>query len=168
MPIVATDIKFRLSGGAANADPNASLGGAESATAIVDATVDNLFDDVSGAESSAGDTEYRCFYVHNGHATLTLTGATIWIDTNTPSADTDVSIGLDPAGVNGVATTVADESTAPVGVAFSKPAVGTPITIGDLPAGQKQAVWVKRVVNAGAAAVNSDSVILKVQGDTAA
>lgn len=30
MPIVAADIVFRYSGGAANVDPNASLGGARS------------------------------------------------------------------------------------------------------------------------------------------
>ena len=30
MPIVASDIKVRLSGGASNSDPNASLGGIKS------------------------------------------------------------------------------------------------------------------------------------------
>ncbi len=34
MPIVAADIDFRLSGGAANSDPNAALGGAKSSTEI--------------------------------------------------------------------------------------------------------------------------------------
>jgi hypothetical protein len=168
MAILSTDILFRLSGGVGNADPTASLGGVESATNITDATVGNLFDNVSGAESSAGDTEYRCFYVHNNHATLTLQTAVIYIQTNTPSADTDISIGLDPIGVNGVATTVANEGTAPAGVVFSQPSSGAPLNIGNIAAGQKQAVWVKRVVSAGAAAVNADSVILKVQGDTAA
>lgn len=169
MPIASSDIKFRLSGGAANADPNASLGGAKSSTDIVDAAVQNLFDNVSGAEAAAGDTEYRCFYIHNGHATLTLQGAKVWIETNTPSADTSCQIGLGTSAVNGTEQTVADESTAPTGVTFSNAAgEANALTIGDIPAGQHKAVWVKRTVNAAAGAYNSDSVIVKAQGDTAA
>ena len=81
MAILTTDIIYRLSGGAANSDPAASLGGAKSSTAWVS----GIFDDVSSAEASAGDIEYRCLYVKNAHATLTLYSATVWISTNTPS-----------------------------------------------------------------------------------
>ena len=70
MPIASSDIKFHLSGGAVNADPNAALSGAISTTQVVDATVANLFDNVSGAETAAGDTGYRCFYVKNNHGPL--------------------------------------------------------------------------------------------------
>lgn len=169
MPIVAADIKIRLSGGAANADPNASLGGAKSSTDVVDATLHNLFDIVSSDEASAGDVEYRCIYVHNGHATLTLQNAKVWIQSNTPSADTSIDIGLGTSAVNGTEQTVANESTAPTGVTFSAPAVeGSALTIGDIPAGQHKAVWVKRTVNAGAAAYNNDNFVLRVKGDTAA
>jgi hypothetical protein len=170
MPIVSTDIKFRLSGGAANADPNASLGGAKSSVEIVDATLNNLFDQVSGAESAAGDTEYRCLYANNAHATLTLLGAKVWIQTNTPAADTDVAIGLGSSAVNGTEQTVADESTAPTGgVTFSAAAnEGAALAIGDVPAGQHKAIWLKRVITAGAAANALDSVVLRVKGDTAA
>ena len=45
---------------------------------------------------------------------------------------------------------------------------GNALTIGDIPAGQHKAIWVKRIVGAGAAAYNADSVVIKVQGDTAA
>lgn len=165
MPIAASDIKFRLSGGAANADPNASLGGAKSAT---EAST-SLFDNVSSAESSAGHTDYRCIYVHNAHATLTLQGAKVWIQSNTPSPDTDVSVALAGEGVNGTAETVANENTAPVGESFSAAATeGAALSIGDIPAGQHQAVWVKRVVTAGAAAYTGDGFTLRVKGDTAA
>jgi hypothetical protein len=57
MPIVASDIHFRLSGGAGNSNVNASLGGAMSSTSITDNTQQNLFDDISGAESAAGEDE---------------------------------------------------------------------------------------------------------------
>lgn len=169
MPIVSTDIQYRLSGGAANADPALSLGGAISNTAIADATTHNLFDRVTGTESQAGDTEYRCFYVRNGHATLSLQGPVIYIQSNTPSTDTTVAIGLDPAGIGGTAATVANEGTAPAGVTFSTPASGTPLSFGgDLAPGAAIAVWVRRVVNAGAAAYNDDNAVFRVQGDTAA
>ena len=51
MPIVSTDIKYRLSGGSSNTDPTASLGGVKSTT---DAST-NLLDTVSSAEAAAGD-----------------------------------------------------------------------------------------------------------------
>ena len=169
MPIASSDIKFYLSGGAANSDPNAALGGAISTTQIVDATVANLYDNVSSAESSAGDTEYRCFYVKNTHATLTLQSAKVYIQTNTPSTDTAAEVGLGSSAVNGTEQTVANETTAPTAVTFSSAAgVGNALSIGNIPAGQHKAIWVKRIVNAGAAAYNSDSVIIKVEGDTAA
>lgn len=162
MPIVSTDIKYRLSGGASNTDPAAALGGAKSSTDAAS----TIFDDVSSAEATAGDIEYRCVYVHNNHGTLTLQGAKVWIQTQTPSADTDVAIGLGSSAVNGTEQTVANEGTAPTSVTFSAPSsFAGGLTIGDIPAGQHKAVWVRRTVNAGAAAA-SDSFALRVQGDT--
>jgi len=169
MPIVSADIDFRLSGGAANSDPNASLGGAKSSTEITAASLHNLFDQVASAESSAGDVEYRCFYVHNAHATLALQNAVIWVQTNTPASDTTVDIGLGTSAVNGTEQTVANESTAPSGVTFSAPATeGAALSIGNIPAGQHKAVWVRRTISAAAAANNLDNVVLRVKGDTAA
>lgn len=169
MPIAAGDIDFFLSGGSGNSDPDAALGGAISATEITDATVANLFDNVSSVESSAGDTEYRCFYVKNSHGTLTLQNAVAYIDTNTPSSDTSVEIGLGSSAVNGTEQTVADESTAPTSVTFGTAAgSGNALSIGDIPAGQHKAIWVKRIIGTDAAAYNADSAIIKVAGDTAA
>ena len=161
MAIVSTDIQYRLSGGASNSDTALSLGGVKSSTAA-----SNYFDDVSSSEAGTGDTEYRCVYVHNNHGTLSLIGAKIFIQTNTPSSDTDVAIGLGSSAINGTEQTVADESTAPTGVSFSAPTTfAGGLTIGDLAAGAHKAVWVRRTVNAGAAAY-ADSFTLRVQGDT--
>ena len=44
MAIVASDIKIRLSGGGANSDVNASLGGAKSSVEVTDNSLHNLFD----------------------------------------------------------------------------------------------------------------------------
>lgn len=162
MAIVSTDIKYRLSGGAANSNPAASLGGAKSSTDVPA----GIFDDVSSAEASAGAVEYRCVYVHNNHGTLSLLGAKLWIQANTPSGDTDIAVGLGASGLNGAETAVANETSAPAGVSFSTPsAFASGLSLGDLPSGQHFAVWVRRTVTAGAAAT-SDSFTLRVQGDT--
>lgn len=168
MPIISTDIQYRLSGGASNTDVNASLGGVKSSTSV-GTGLHNLFDVVSSAEASSGDTEYRCVYVHNNHGTLTMQSAKIWIVTNTPSTDTSIEIALGSSAVNGTEQTVANENTAPTGVTFSAPASeGASLSIGDIPAGQHKAVWIKRIVNAGAAAYNDDSATIRVRCDTSA
>src|SRR5262245_4328854 len=119
MPITATDILFPLSGGAANSDPNAALGGAPSSTQA-GAT---LFDDVTGAESAAGDTEYRGVYVKNNHGSLTWQQVKVWISADTPSADTDADIALAAEAVNVNMASIANENTAPGSVTFTNAAV---------------------------------------------
>jgi hypothetical protein len=152
-----------MSGGAANSDPAAALGGAKSSTSF---STNAIFDDVSSAEASAGDTEYRCFYVHNAHATLTLQGAKIWIQAQTSSGDTDVAIALGGEGLNGTAETVANENTAPSGESFSQPSsFAGGLTIGDLAPGNHYPVWIRRTVNATAASA-TDTWTVRVQGDT--
>lgn len=169
MAITAADIKFYLSGGAANSDPNASLGGIISTTEIVAATLNNLFDDVSGDESASGDTEYRGFYVKNEHGSLTWQNVVIWIQTETPSADTSVDLALAGEGVNVTMETIADESTAPVGESFTHITTkGTGLSMSNIAFGEFYGVWIKRIVTAAAAAANNDNAILRVEGETAA
>lgn len=172
MPIVASDIVYRLSGGTGNTDPNASIGGARSTAGggvITTDTINNVWDNVAGADSAAGDIEYRCIYILNNHGSLTLTAPVIWIDSNTASADTTVAIAIGSSAVNGTETAVANENTAPSGPTFSTPtSFGAGLALGDLAAGAHKAVWIRRTVTAGAAAANNDAYVLKVQGETAA
>ena len=157
MPIVASDIHLRLSGGSGNSDPNAALGGVKSSVSIVHATAHNLFDMGTAAELAAGDVEYRCFYIHNNHGTLTAQNSKIWISSNTPSADTTYDIGLGTAAINATEQTVANESTAPSGVTFSAAAnEGAALSIGNIAPGEHKAVWVRRTINAAAAAFTDD------------
>jgi len=168
MAIIASDIQLRLSGGASNTVSNSSLGGAKSSTSM-GTGIHNLFDIVSSAEAAAGDTEYRCVYVHNSHGTLTMQNTKLWISSNTPSTDSTVEIALGSSAVNATEQTVADENTAPTGVTFSAPSTeGASLAIGDIPAGQHKAFWIKRIITAGATAYNSDSATLTVKCDTAA
>ncbi|MFC7408717.1 hypothetical protein [Hydrogenophaga atypica] len=162
MPITSTDIQYRLSGGAANSNPDASLGGAKSSELV---PVD-LFDDVSSAESAAGDTEYRIIYVHNNHGSLTLQNAVIWISANTTGSR--IAIGLGASAINGTESTIANENTAPGGVTFSQPSSkGAGLSLGSIPPGQHKAVAIRRAVVAATPAAN-DTYTLSVEGDTAA
>jgi hypothetical protein len=167
MPIVAADIKeYRSTFSASGVD---SLGGAITATEVTDNTTHNIWDVVSSAESSAGDTEYRCIYVKNTHASLTLQSAKVWIQTQTPSSDTSIEIGLGSSAVNGTEQTVANENTAPTSVTFSTAAnEGAALSIGNIPNGQHKAIWIKRIVGSSATAANDDSYVLSYAGDTAA
>jgi len=155
MAIVAGDIVKYLSGGAANTTANLSLGGAGNAAATITSAVsNNLFDDTSGAESTSGATDYRCIYIKNTHATLTYSSASVFISAS-PTAGVTVDIGLDPIGVNGTATTIANEATVPTGVTFSHPVAAGTLSLGSLAPGDFYAVWIKRTIapaTAGAAA----------------
>jgi hypothetical protein len=258
VPITSSDLKLKLSiktGSAGNSqaqgDPNASLGKYISTTEITDATLDNLFDDVSGDENAAGTVEYRCLFVHNAHASLTLQSPKVWLsgkrcaaaastdkftfnshgfsDGEAVRVEAEYSYDTLPAGVNnsttyyvvssttndfklsatqggsaiditadGTATvrrfanctialaidnaaasaigsasaqadSVANETTAPSAVgSFSSPTTkATGLSLGNLPAGQCRAVWVRRTpLNVGARAV--DGTLPRVEGDTAA
>jgi hypothetical protein len=171
MAIVSTDIVFRYSvaaaaGNTTASSANASLGDQIATNGPTTAAANNVFDDVSGAESTAGDVEYRCLFGLNNHASLTLIGAVLAIDSET-AGGASVQIGLDPAGVtvkglaSAQAATVANESTAPAGVTFS----AGPLTIGDIVAGSVQGFWIKRTVPPGAAAAN-DGAVFSITGDT--
>src|SRR3990170_2746083 len=166
MAVAAENIRFRLSGGATNKSSNAALGGIMSADELNDDVPRNLFDDVTGGEAAAGDVEYRCYYVRNNHATDTASVVRVYITQDTPSAGTELDIGLDPAGVGngtttGVAVVIANEGATPFGVNFSHPttfALG--LDISSLGPGQAQAVWVRRTVTASAASAPNDQATL--------
>ena len=173
MAIVASDIVYRLSVAAAAGDttagtPATSLGDQVSTTAITTAQLNNVFDDVSGAESAAGDVEYRCIFVLNNHGSLTLTNATVEVLSQTAGGGS-IDIATDNIAVSAKgsgsaqAATVANESTAPSGVS----AFGAgPLALGDLGPGQVKGIWLRRTVSAGAGAVDPDGVVIRVNGDT--
>ena len=180
MAIVAGDILFKLSlktGAAGNAaaqpDVNESLGKYISTTAITDATLNNLFDDVSGDENAASDVEYRCIFVHNAHATLTWQSVVVWLSAEV-AGGANAAIAIDGVAASAIgaaaaqADEVANESTAPTGEAFSSPTTkATGLSLGNLAAGYCRAVWIRRTA-ANTAALDNDGVTVKAEGDTSA
>lgn len=178
MAITASDILYKYSVSAAAGDTTAgtaatSLGDQISTTAIADATLDNLFDVITGDENAASDVEYRCFFVHNNHATLTWENVVVWLSAEVASGAV-AAISVDTTGVtakgsaSAQAKTVANEQTAPSSQSFSAPTTkGTGLAIGNIPAGSVAAIWVRRTA-ANTAAVNNDGVTIRCEGDTAA
>lgn len=166
MPITAPNFSFRLSGGAANANGNTSLGGVKSSVAVPTG-IDGLFDAVSAAEALAGSVEYRCIYLHNASGADIMTTAKVWVDANTPSAGTTLAIGVGSAAVNATEQTVGGETAAPSGVSFSEPAsAAAGLAVGTLAAGQHKAVWLRRTVAAGSASSANDTWTLGFNCET--
>lgn len=175
MAIANEDIVWRLSGGASNTDPAASLGGAMSTDAggIITAgkTFNSILDDLSGTETAAGDIEYRCVYATNTHGTLPVVNPKLVLSTNVANVKDMIDVGLDLVGVNGTADTIADEATAPdPAVTFSHActdyANGLALSA-NLAAGEKVAVWVRRTVTAGMLADDDEFWAMEIQGDSA-
>ena len=180
MAITATDILFKFSVVAAAGNTTAgsaatSLGDQISTTQITDATLNNLFDDVSGDENAASDVEYRCIFVHNAHATLTWQSVVVWLSAEV-AAGANAAIAIDDLAASAIgaavaqADEIANENTAPgAGVgAFSSPTTkATGLSLGNIAAGYCRAVWVKRSA-ANTAALDNDGVTVRCEGDTAA
>lgn len=179
MPITSADIKVLLSKSTATAGyvetatTAQSLGKYCSTTEVVDGA-NTIFDDVSGAENAAQESEYRCVFVLNNHASLTLQNAVVFINSQVAGGAT-VAIATDnltqaPKDYTyAQAAFIANEDTTPVGVgSFSAPTSAiTGLSIGSLLPGNVRAVWVKRDTH-DTAALNNDGVTLEVDGETAA
>ena len=180
MAITATDILFKLSvvaaaGNTTAGTPATSLGDQISTTQITDATLNNLFDDVSGDENAASDVEYRCIFVHNAHATLTWQSVVVWLSAEVADG-ANAAMAIDDLAASPIgqesaqADVIADENTAPgAGVgAFSSPTTkGTGLSLGNIAAGSCRAIWIKRTA-ANTVAVDNDGVTIRCEGDTAA
>jgi len=166
MSIITADFVVRLSGGSSNNSGNAALGGSKSSNAA-STSVDALFDPVTAAQAAAGSVEYRCVYVHNANATDLMTALRAWIDANTPLAGTTLDIGVGTSAVNGTEQTIANEGTAPTGVTFSAPSdAASGLALGNIPAGQHRALWLRRTVTAGAGASANDTFTLGFDAET--
>src|SRR5690349_11473089 len=106
MSIIASELKTRLSvttGASGNVtaqgNVNNSLGKYISTTDIVDNTLNNLFSDITGAQNSGNQVDYRCMFLYNTNVALTYTNAVVWIS-NQVAGGASIQIGLDPSGIS--------------------------------------------------------------------
>lgn len=181
MAVLASDVLVKLSiktGSAGNAaaqpDPNASLGTWVSTTQLSGTALNNLFDDISGAENAASTVDYRVIFIHNSHATQTITNVGVYISAEV-AGGASIALAVDNIAASAVnastvqATTLATENSTPTGVgAFSSPTTqGTALSLGSLAAGQVKGVVVRRTA-ANSAAVDNDGFTLGVVFDSPA
>lgn len=164
--ITSSDLKVLLSGGASNADPDASLGGAVSSVELVDNTLNNLFDTVVGQESQTGDKEYRCIYIKNNHATLSLINPVVYVASQTTSETTDLKISV-ATETGSPVQSLPNENTQPSGQTFVlADGESNAISLGsDLAPGEVKALWVEWDITAGTVAI-IDSATIQVRGET--
>lgn len=153
---MASNLVFTLTGGAANAVPDDSLGGVGSSVELSATSLNNLFDDVSDAEAVAGDIEYRAIDIlNNGDAAASVVN--FFFSTQTTSPFTSIQAGLDST-----TQTIADENTAPSAVTFTEPTAGAPLAVADIAINGRQRVWIRRTVTAGAENLPDDLGTLSV------
>lgn len=95
MPIISSDIEMYKS------SVTNSAGGTITATAITDATLNNLFSQVTAAQAEAGATEYRKIFIKNNHASLSWQNVVAWILSETTSLEDTISLGIGTADDTG-------------------------------------------------------------------
>jgi len=163
-----------MSGGSANFNIDNSTGGGISTHAsgkITSDTMNNLWSNVSGPDATTGSTKYRCFYIKNANGTTALTGCKVWISSPTASPNDEVDISQDTTAGPGSNTTASSNGTTDPGSAsWRRPLSETDSNVitftGSLGPGQQQAMWVKRTVQAGAAAFASNVYEISISGET--
>lgn len=168
-------LKYTTTAGAAgNANTGTaagSLGKYISTTAVPDATLNAVFDDISGAENAASTVDYRGLGVHNSNASNPLENAVAYLSAEV-AGGASIAIGVDTTAASAVGSstaqllTIASETTAPAGVTFSSPTTaGAGVALGTIASGQVRGLWVRRTA-ANSAALSNDGVTLALAGDT--
>lgn len=77
----ASNISIVLSGGTVNLNPDDSIGGDPSSSPILDATLNNLFADVTADQTATGYEDYRCIYMFNDGPTPVYNFG-LWIESD--------------------------------------------------------------------------------------
>jgi hypothetical protein len=175
--IVAGDILLKYSvvaaaGNTTGSSAAASLGDQISTTAWAGGSLNDLFDDISGAENAASTVDYRCIFVHNNNGANALQNAVVYLSAEVAGgASIAVAADSTAASALGAATaqalTIANETTAPAGpLTFSSPTTaGAGVSLGTIPAGSVKAFWIRRTA-ANSAALSADGVTIAITGDT--
>lgn len=166
--------KFSVTAAAGNTTASAastSLGDQISTTQWTGGSLNDLFDNISGAENAASTVDYRCIFIHNSNAANTYENVVCWISAET-AGGASIAIGVDTTAASAIgsaspqAVSIATETTAPAGISFSSPTTqGAGISLGNIASGSCRAIWIRRTA-ANTAALSNDGVTLSVAGDT--
>lgn len=146
-------LEYRLTGGAANADPDASLGGDTSSESMSGTALNNLFDNVLPPEIESGDlTEYRAIELYNNGDATAKHVEFYFVDTT--NSESIVAVWLDTTGTQ----TIADEETEPTGASgnWTTPLVGSKLSLANLAVAAGHRLWIRRIVDQSADNLNDD------------
>jgi len=182
MPITESDLLYKYTGTAGTTNPETALGGSLGPNTIPSGVDNNVFDDVTGSESSLGEQHYRAIGIHNTLDTHTWMNTSIRVD------------GYDRAGSNydviyfgvekpvtgagdpdGTIQIIGSETTAPAAIGWTAEGApsayiaisGTDYT-GSIGADDWAGIWLQRSIPAGADAYSNRSCTIRVQGETSA
>lgn len=152
---MASQLQFNYTGGAGNANPDLSLGGIASTVKLLTVALNNLFDNVLPTDIAVADhVSYRAIDVYNFGD-----GTALHVDfyfTDTPNVESVLAAGYDATATQ----SIANDTTAPVGITFTEPTVSSRLSLPNLAPGEKARVWIRRTVDQGATNINDDTAYL--------
>ena len=154
---MASDLTFHYTGGAANADPNLSLGGTGSSVVLDTTALNNLFDNVGPDEiEGSPSVEYRAIDIVNDGD---VEGHNIeFYLTDTTNVESALAIWFDSVGTQ----SIANETSEPIGASWTLPLVGSKLGFSDLAAAGTYRIWIRRTVDQDADNINEDTATLHV------
>lgn len=148
------------------------LGKYASTTAWAGSVLNDLFDDISGAENAASTIDYRGLALLNNNASNILQNAVVYLSAEVAGgASIAVAADSTAASIKTNASAqmlqIASETTAPAGpLTFSSPTtIGAGVALGNIGIAFVKGVWVRRTA-ANSAALSADGVTLAFAGDT--
>ena len=161
---MAAILEFRLTGGSANSNPDASLGGAMSSNTLEPSGANNLFDNVSPSEAENGDQEYRAIDIYN-NGDATAEAVAIYMSAETSSTDTSLDFYNDGTTHDGSdqGDTIADEGTEPAGASWSHYTSGSKLDLPNIPISEATRVWIRRTINSSATNTASDTSTITLE-----
>ncbi len=153
-------ISLFFSGGVANTNPAASIGGAISTT-LASST---LFGPISDSDFGVGRVLYRCVYAKSD---IESNAVKAWVSSETPSGNTTVALGWGAAAIDATEIAVPTESVTPSNVTFVSPSTkGSATSAGLFLAGQYRALWIRYTITP-TATLPQEQFVLSVEGDVA-
>jgi hypothetical protein len=159
--ILTTDIEFLLSAPMAASGytmpgvPGNCLGKFASTTQLSATFLNNIFQDLTGAQNAAGQVDYACLFIYNGNASDTMLNPVVWLPTALLGSGNTATfaVGADPTTPSilgsGTAQAVVIQNPlqAPAGVTswYSPSATQSGgVALPDIPAQDVAAVWLQR------------------------
>lgn len=176
--IVGSDIvtRYTTTSGAAGDSTAGTAGGSlgkyASTTAWAGGSLNDLFDDISGAENAASTVDYRGNAVLNNNASNVFENPVIYISAET-AGGASMALAVDgtaasaKGGASAQMASIANETTAPTGTGgFSAPTtLGAGLALSNIAVGFVKGIWFRRTA-ANSAALSADGFTLTIAGDT--